>query len=165
MTRKGRRLTLIGVALGIASVAASLVLFALRDSIVFFYSPAEVAEKGIGPGTRLRLGGLVEQGSLKHTAGNTVTFSVTDLKRSMLVTYTGLLPDLFREGQGIVAEGVLDRAGSMQADQVLAKHDETYMPRDVAEKLKKQGLWREGQQAKAPNQDGATAALTTTPAQ
>ena len=105
MTRKGRRLALIGSALSIAAVATGLVLYALRDSVVFFYSPAEVADKNLGPGTRLRLGGLVEQGSVERLPNNTVVFKVTDLAQAMTVTYTGLLPDLFREGQGVVAEG------------------------------------------------------------
>lgn len=159
MTRKGRRLVLIGGALSISAVALGLVLFALRDSIVFFYSPAEVAAKALGPGTRLRLGGLVEQGSVERRDGNAVTFKVTDLAKSMTVTYKGLLPDLFREGQGIVAEGVLDGPASLRADTVLAKHDERYMPRDVAEKLKKQGLWQGADARKAaPDQTSAASA-------
>ena len=162
MTRKGRRLALIGSALGVAAVALGLVLFALRDSIVFFYSPAEVAAKSLGPGTRLRLGGLVEQGSVERSSGSRVTFKVTDLSRSMTVTYTGLLPDLFREGQGVVAEGVLDSPGSLRADTVLAKHDERYMPRDVADKLKKQGLWQEGE-ARTPVPSQTSAAAGDTP--
>ncbi|MDX7953695.1 cytochrome c maturation protein CcmE [Lichenihabitans sp. Uapishka_5] len=149
MTRKGRRLTLIGTALAIAGVAMGLMLYAVRDSIVFFYAPSEVAAKGLGPGTRLRLGGLVEQGSVHHLPGGTVRFTVTDMAKTVAVTYTGLLPDLFREGQGIVAEGVIDAPGAMTADAVLAKHDERYMPRDVADKLKRQGLWRDGAEAAA----------------
>ena len=148
MTRRGRRLALIGSALAIAGVALGLVLYGLSDSIVFFYGPSDVAAKALGPGTRLRLGGLVEQGSV-HRSGGTVRFTVTDNSKTVDVTYTGLLPDLFREGQGIVAEGVLDGPGSMRADEVLAKHDERYMPRDVAVKLKKEGLWRDGAQASA----------------
>ncbi len=157
MTRKGRRLTLIGSALAIAGVALGLVLYALRDSIVFFYAPSEVAAKALGPGTRLRLGGLVEKGSVHRLPGGTVRFTVTDNAKTVDVIYTGLLPDLFREGQGIVAEGTLDGPASMRADEVLAKHDERYMPRDVAEKLKKEGLWRDGTQASTPSPD--TAAL------
>ena len=161
MTRKGRRLVLLGSALGVAAVAVGLVLSALRDSVVFFYSPAEVAAKALGPGTRLRLGGLVEQGSVERRPGSTVVFKVTDLKQELTVSYTGLLPDLFREGQGVVAEGVLDAPGSMHAETVLAKHDERYMPRDVADKLKKQGLWQE-QAAGAP---ATVSASTQAPAQ
>lgn len=163
MTRKGRRLVLIGSALGIAGVAVTLVLSALRDSVVFFYSPAEVAEKALGPGTHIRLGGLVEQGSLERKPGNTVVFKITDLKQALTVSYTGLLPDLFREGQGVVAEGVLDAPGTMHADTVLAKHDERYMPRDVADKLKKQGLWQAEAKEAAPGK--VSAASTAAPTQ
>jgi cytochrome c-type biogenesis protein CcmE len=156
---------LIGSALSIVALATGLVLFALRDSVVFFYSPAEVAAKGLGPGTRLRLGGLVEQGSITRLGGSTVTFNVTDLSKTMKVTYTGLLPDLFRDGQGVVAEGTLDSPASLRADTVLAKHDEKYMPRDVADKLKKQGLWQGGDQAQTPaGSDTKAAAMNAAPA-
>ena len=141
MTRKQKRLTLIGSAVGVLGVALGLVLFALRDNIVFFYGPTEMIEKHVGPGVRLRIGGLVENGSLVHLAGKSVTFKVTDGKDNVPVAYTGLLPDLFREGQGVVAEGALDRSGVFQADSVLAKHDERYMPREVVDALKKQGKW------------------------
>jgi cytochrome c-type biogenesis protein CcmE len=161
MRRKGRRLTLIGSALAVAAVALGLVLYALRDSIVFFYSPAEVAAKALGPGSRLRLGGLVEQGTVERDGGGAVTFKVTDMRKDMTVTYRGLLPDLFREGQGVVAEGVLEAPDRMRADTILAKHDERYMPRDVADKLKKQGLWREDQAALPAS--GASASADTPP--
>lgn len=144
MTRKGRRLTIIGTAGGVLALASALVLFALRDSIVFFYGPSELAEKAPRPGTRLRIGGLVQEGSLVRRPGQEISFAVTDLKTAVTVTYTGALPDLFREGQGIVAEGVLDGPGRFAADTVLAKHDETYMPKEVADALKKQGVWRGG---------------------
>ena len=160
MTRKGRRFALIASALGVMAVGVGLVLTALRDSVVFFYSPAEVVAKSLGPGTRLRLGGLVEVGSVDRAGGGTVTFTVTDLAKSLKVTYTGLLPDLFREGQGIVAEGTLERPDLMRAETVLAKHDETYMPRDVADKLKKQGLWQ-GQAQAHPLPDNRAAATMT----
>jgi cytochrome c-type biogenesis protein CcmE len=163
MTRKGRRLTLIGSALAIAGVALGLVLYALSDSIVFFYAPTEVLAKSLGPGTRLRLGGLVEQGSVRHMDGGAVRFTVTDMAKTVVVTYTGLLPDLFREGQGVVAEGVLDGPDSLRADAVLAKHDERYMPRDVAEKLKKEGLWRDGAQAAAAPPTNAAAMNAAAP--
>lgn len=143
MSRKQRRLMLIGGAGAVLCIAAGLVAFALRDSIVFFYGPTEIAEKGLPAGTRLRLGGLVETGSVVRS-GKTATFAVTDSKTTMKVSYTGLLPDLFREGQGVVAEGVLEGQGYMRADSVLAKHDETYMPREVADALKKQGHWQPG---------------------
>ena len=105
-----------------------------------------------------------EQGSVERLPGNTVVFKVTDLKQTMSVTYTGLLPDLFREGQGVVAEGTLAAPGAMRADTVLAKHDERYMPRDVADKLKKQGLWQE-QAGAAPPPSTAVSASTAAPAQ
>ena len=149
MTRKQRRATLIAMAVGILSVAVLLVLVALRDTIVFFHTPKEVAERSIAAGKRFRLGGLVAEGSLKRGAGTTVEFSVTDTARSIAVRYTGILPDLFREGQGVVAEGALDAGGRFVADTVLAKHDETYMPPEVAKALKEQGLWQPtGQAAK-----------------
>ena len=147
MTRKQKRLAVIVGGLAILGLAAGLVLHALRDTIVFFYTPSEVSEKNVQPGTRLRLGGLVEKGSISRAGGTTVTFIVTDLIKTMNVSYTGQLPDLFREGQGVVAEGVLDATGVFMADTVLAKHDEKYMPKDVADKLKATGLWREGQGA------------------
>jgi cytochrome c-type biogenesis protein CcmE len=144
MTRRARRLTMIGSALAVLGVALGLVLFALRDNIVFFYSPAELEARHVAPGTRLRIGGLVGNGSFKREQGRSVEFVVTDGKASLPVTYTGLLPDLFREGQGVVVEGALDQAGTFRADNVLAKHDERYMPREVADALKKQGTWQGG---------------------
>ena len=142
MTRKQRRLTLIGCAGAVLALALGLVLVAMQDSIVFFYAPAEVAAKGIKPGTRVRLGGLVEEGSVKRGDGQTVSFAVRDGERAVPVRYIGALPDLFREGQGVVAEGALDPAGTFRADTVLAKHDETYMPREVADALRRQGHWQ-----------------------
>jgi cytochrome c-type biogenesis protein CcmE len=143
MTRKQTRLTIILASLAVLGVAAGLVLYAMRDTIVFFYTPSEIAEKGIGPGTRIRLGGLVEQGSL-NKEGNTAKFVVTDTVGTIKVSYTGILPDLFREGQGVVAEGSTGADGVFVADSVLAKHDENYMPKDVADKLKEKGVWQEG---------------------
>jgi cytochrome c-type biogenesis protein CcmE len=141
MTRKQRRLTMIGCALAVLAFAAGLVLYGLRDSIVFFSTPSMAAEQHIVPGKRFRLGGLVQPGSLKCGAG-AVTFDVADGSARMAVAYKGLLPDLFREGQGVVAEGALDASGVFRADTVLAKHDETYMPKEVADALKKQGHWK-----------------------
>ena len=146
MTRKGRRLTLIGVALAIVAFAAGLALYALSDSIVFFYGPSEVLQKNISPGARLRIGGLVKAGSLVKSEGQKAAFTITDNVSNVAVTYQGLLPDLFREGQGVVAEGVLEGPGQFRADAVLAKHDERYMPREVVDALKKQGRWQEGQE-------------------
>ena len=145
MTRKQQRLSLILGGLAVLGVAAGLVLYALRDSIVFFYTPSEIAEKGVKPGQRFRLGGLVENGSMKKGEGTVITFIVTDTIKALPVTYAGQLPDLFREGQGVVAEGRMDTAGTFLADTVLAKHDENYMPKDVADRLKEKGVWKEGQ--------------------
>jgi cytochrome c-type biogenesis protein CcmE len=128
----------------ILALAAALVLVALRDQIVFFYSPTELAEHVLTPGTRVRVGGLVEDGSVERAGDGSVRFAVTDTAQSTLVTYRGILPDLFREGQGIVAEGVLASDGSLSAETVLAKHDENYMPKEVVEALKAQGVWQEG---------------------
>jgi cytochrome c-type biogenesis protein CcmE len=144
MTRKTRRLVLLGSAFAILAVAAGLVLTALSSSITFFASPSDIVEKGIGPGQRLRLGGLVEAGSVVRDGPNMVIFAVTDTNKAIKVTYSGIVPDLFREGQGVVAEGVIDAAGIFRADTLLAKHDETYMPKEVAEALKAQGRWKEG---------------------
>ncbi|MBI1867740.1 MAG: cytochrome c maturation protein CcmE [Methylocystis sp.] len=141
MTRKGKRLALIVGALAALAVATGLVLSALRDNIVFFYSPSELAQKHVAPGMRLRIGGLVKEGSLARD-GRTVAFVVTDRTGELNVSYTGLLPDLFREGQGVVVDGALTNDATFRADSVLAKHDERYMPRDVAEALKKQGVWQ-----------------------
>ena len=148
MTRRQRRLVLIGTSLGVLALALALVRGALRDSIVFFNSPTEVAEKNIKPGTRLRIGGLVKEGSVSRGDGLTVRFAVTDGKHTVPIAYQGVLPDLFREGQGVVAEGALDPSGTFRADSVLAKHDETYMPKDVAEALKKQGHWKDDYEKK-----------------
>jgi cytochrome c-type biogenesis protein CcmE len=143
MTRKQRRLTMIGGSLAVLAVAAARVLNAMRDSIVFFSTPSMAAEKHIVPGKRFRLGGLVQVGSLKRGDNLAVSFSVADGSATLPVTYKGILPDLFREGQGVIAEGALDGAGVFKADTVLAKHDETYMPKDVADALKKQGHWKD----------------------
>ncbi|MGH6953205.1 MAG: cytochrome c maturation protein CcmE [Alphaproteobacteria bacterium] len=146
MRPKHRRLAaLFASALGLGG-ATALALLALEDSIVFFYSPGDVATKEIEVGRRIRLGGLVETGSVARGGdGSTlITFRVTDLVRSVPVSYDGILPDLFREGQGVVTEGAFDAQGTFRAQVVLAKHDETYMPPEVAEALKKSGRWREG---------------------
>ena len=149
MTRKQRRLTMIGGSLVVLGIAAALVLNALRDSIVFFSTPMMVSEKHIQPGQRFRLGGLVQTGSLVRGDNLAVTFQVSDGSATLPVTYKGILPDLFREGQGVVAEGALDSSGVFQADTVLAKHDETYMPKEVSDALKKQGHWKDDYGAKA----------------
>jgi cytochrome c-type biogenesis protein CcmE len=141
---KRKRLVFVAVGVGILGVAALLVLNAFRENIVFFLSPTELLEKGAPPGRVVRLGGLVEDGSVERGPGAAVRFKVTDLKHDILVSYKGLLPDLFREGQGVVTEGKLQPDGSFAASSVLAKHDEKYMPPEVAEALKKSGRWQEG---------------------
>jgi cytochrome c-type biogenesis protein CcmE len=150
LTRRRRRLALIAAALAVIGAAAGLALYALSDSIVFFYSPSEVVQKALTPGARLRVGGLVKSGSVVKSAGQTVAFVVTDGANDLKVSYSGLLPDLFREGQGVVAEGVLEASGQLRAETILAKHDERYMPREVVEALKKEGRWREGEALAKP---------------
>jgi cytochrome c-type biogenesis protein CcmE len=147
MTRKQTRLTIIMASLTLAACAAGLILYAISDTLVYFYTPSEVSERHVAPGTRLRLGGLVETGSIAKGAGTETSFVVTDGTGSMKVRFTGQLPDLFREGQGVVAEGAQGADGVFLADTVLAKHDETYMPKDVADKLKEKGYWQDGQKA------------------
>lgn len=143
MTRKQRRLILIGSSLGVLAIAAALVLNALRDSIVFFNSPTDVAEKHIAIGSRIRVGGLVKPGTLQRGDNLNIRFAVTDGNNDIAVRYQGIVPDLFREGQGVVAEGKLEAGGMFVADTVLAKHDERYMPREVVDALKKTGRWQE----------------------
>ena len=143
MTRKQRRLALIGSGLAVLAVAAALVLSALKDSIVFFNSPTDIVEKHVQPGSRIRLGGLVKPGTVQRGDNLAVRFEVTDGNRAVAVSYQGILPDLFREGQGVIAEGVLEPGGAFKADSVLAKHDEKYMPKEVADALKKQGHWKD----------------------
>jgi cytochrome c-type biogenesis protein CcmE len=156
MTRRQRRLTMIGGSLAVLAIAAALVLNALRDSIVFFSTPTMAAEKHVPVGKRFRLGGMVEQGSLVRGDNLAISFKVSDGGATLPVTYKGILPDLFREGQGIVAEGALDAAGVFKADTVLAKHDENYMPKEVADALKKQGRWQEGSGGKPVATQGAS---------
>ncbi len=143
MTRKQRRLVMISGGLAVLAVAVALMLNAFRDSIVFFNSPSDVVEKHVGPGMRIRLGGMVKDGSLVRGNNLAVRFEVTDGKSEIPVTYQGVLPDLFREGQGVVAEGAFNSAGVFAADTILAKHDETYMPKGVADALKKSGHWKD----------------------
>jgi cytochrome c-type biogenesis protein CcmE len=142
MTPKRKRLWLLVASLGALAVAVALVLDALNDNLVFFYSPSQVAAKHVAPERRFRLGGLVEVGSVKKN-GQEVRFTVTDTHQSVQVVYRGLLPDLFREGQGVVAEGALGPDGVFVAREVLAKHDENYMPPEVAKAIKEAGQWRD----------------------
>ncbi len=145
MTRKRRRLVLISSGMIALSAAVALVLIAFEDNLVFFYSPSDLLAEKVPESRALRLGGLVEEDSVKRLAdGLTVEFRVTDLANAVPVTYRGILPDLFREGQGVVAEGRLGADGVFVADEVLAKHDENYMPPEVAEALKEAGQWQGG---------------------
>lgn len=150
MTRKRRRLYMVIVGMACLAVATGLVLNAFNQDLVFFYSPSEVAKQPPATGRMIRIGGLVEMGSLQRVGGGPkIVFKVTDGKFDLTVAYTGLLPDLFREGQGVVAEGALDQGGVLVATQILAKHDEKYMPPEVVAALKKSGQWRENEAASA----------------
>jgi cytochrome c-type biogenesis protein CcmE len=145
MTRKRRRLIAVLVGMGCLSVAATLVLSAFRENLVFSYSPSDIKAQGVPQGRLVHVGGLVEQGSVQHESdGNTVDFRITDGSSTVGVVYRGALPDIFREGQGVVVEGKLDGTGVVRADSVLTKHDENYMPREVVDALKRSGHWQEG---------------------
>ncbi len=142
MKPKRRRLYYVLFGMAALGLAVALVLSAFSDSLVFFYSPTDIATRDVEPGRRLRLGGLVEEGSVSRD-GSTVNFIVTDLTQTIQVSFTGILPDLFREGQGVVTEGSLQADGRFLATNVLAKHDETYLPKEVADALKASGRWRD----------------------
>jgi len=141
MTRKQKRLAIIAGLGAVLALAAGLIFVALRDQIVFFYSPSEVKERAVAVGTPIRLGGLVKEDSWTCTAG-LYRFAVTDGETEMVTEFRGLLPDLFREGQGVVVEGAVATDGSFAATNVLAKHDENYMPRELVDELKKRGEWQ-----------------------
>ena len=149
MTRKQRRLVLIGGSVGVLGIALALILSALGGSIVFFNSPSDVLVRHIAPGTRIRIGGLVKTGSVERGGDLKIRFEVTDGKSDIPVRLQGIVPDLFREGQGVVAEGKLGPGNVLDADTVLAKHDERYMPKEVVDALKKSGRWQEGETASA----------------
>jgi cytochrome c-type biogenesis protein CcmE len=148
MTRKRKRLAIALCGLVALGGASAMVLAAFRDNLVFFYSPTELAERPSIAAGRIRIGGLVENQSLTHEDGRRVLFRVTDGKTDIAVSFDGVLPDLFREGQGVVAEGRI-KDGVFVASNVLAKHDEKYMPPEVADALKKSGHWQEGGDATA----------------
>jgi cytochrome c-type biogenesis protein CcmE len=149
--RKQRRLIFVLAGLVLLAGAAAIVLDVLSDNLVFFYSPTDLATKDVPTGRRLRLGGLVADGSVHKAAdGKSVTFDVTDKAHQVMVTYTGALPDLFREGQGVVVEGVRERNGNIVASSVLAKHDERYMPPEVVDALKRAGRWKENAASAKP---------------
>ncbi|MCZ8260798.1 MAG: cytochrome c maturation protein CcmE [Beijerinckiaceae bacterium] len=148
MTRKQKRLAMIGAIGLVLAVATGLILTALRDQIMFFRSPTEVVQGKVKPGEAFRLGGLVEAGSVVKEPNQIVRFVVTDGANTVRVTHQGILPDLFREGQGVVTEGKLEPGGVFNASTVLARHDENYMPREVADSLKQQGVWKDGKGSK-----------------
>ena len=141
--RKKKRLAFLVAGLVALGGATAMVLAAFRDNLVFFYSPTELVAKPSLTGGRMRIGGLVENQSVAHHDGDKVSFRVTDGKTDIAVSYAGILPDLFREGQGVVAEGRIEN-GVFVASTILAKHDEKYMPPEVAAALKKSGHWQEG---------------------
>ncbi|VBB68606.1 Cytochrome c-type biogenesis protein CcmE, heme chaperone [invertebrate metagenome] len=151
MDLKQLRLAWVVFSLGALGIATSLILLAARDSVMFFFSPSELARHKITPDHRLRVGGLVAAGSVQKN-GQITRFIITDVAQGVLVTFAGILPDLFREGQGVVAEGRVGTDGVLHASDVLAKHDETYTPREVAKALKESGQWRGSTQSSpAPN--------------
>jgi len=151
--RKRQRLVVIGLSALLLGGAAALILTALEDTIAFFISPTEVAAGELQPGRHFRVGGLVVDGSIERLADGTVRFALTDTAHDVTVVYRGILPDLFREGQGIVAQGTLDDGMVFRASEILAKHDENYMPKEVADALKQAGYWQhadEGYEGDAP---------------
>jgi len=143
MNRKRLRLYLVIASVAVLGLAAFLVLRALNSELVFFLSPSDIATSPPAAGQQIRVGGLVETGSVEKSGDGTIAFSVTDLAQSVRVNYRGILPDLFREGQGVVVQGAFDAGGRFVAADVLAKHDETYMPPEVAKALKESGRWQE----------------------
>ena len=145
MTRKQRRLYFVLLGLAALGAAVALVLTAISDSLVYFYSPTDIVSQRIPEGRRMRIGGLVEEGSVKKD-GKLVSFMITDITNTVPVSYSGILPDLFREGQGVVVEGRIEKDKQFHASEVLAKHDEKYMPKEVADALKKSGQWNDGKQ-------------------
>lgn len=146
MNAKKKRRLAFAIALVVAGAgAAALIVGALKDNVLYFRSPADVAAGVVHPGIAFRLGGLVEQGSIHHGTGAEVSFTVTDGKGKVPVRYNGVLPALFREGQGVVTLGALNETGTFQASEVLAKHDEKYMPPEVVQALKRSGRWKEGE--------------------
>lgn len=145
MTRKQKRLSVIGGAMVFLGLAAGLTFYALGQKASYFYMPADLVARPLEPGVRIRLGGLVEAGSIRRGEGTKVAFSVGDYENAIQVSYDGLLPDLFREEQGVVTEGTFNHEGIFIADSVLARHDENYMPREVADSLKADGYWQHTQ--------------------
>ncbi len=149
-TKKQFRLILIAVVGAVLAVSVGLVLYALNDQITLFKTPTNIAEEGLAPGIRIRVGGLVQEGSWQKQ-GTDHKFQVTDGANTLAIQYKGILPDLFREGQGVVLEGRNNNQGIFIADTVLAKHDENYVPKEVADALKAQGVWKPGDPLPATN--------------
>lgn len=147
MKPKHQRMLFLLGSLIVMSLAASAILYSFRDNIVFFYTPSQLSEKRTTPDFNivrpLRIGGLVKNGSVSNLEGGGVRFTITDLNTEITVTYRGLMPSLFRDGQGIVAQGTIGTDGVMNAQSILARHDEKYMPREVVDALKASGKWRE----------------------
>jgi len=141
MTRKQKRLSIIAGALSFLGAATGLTFYALGEKASYFFMPGELQAATLAPGQRFRLGGLIENGSIVRGEGTQVRFTVTDTEKTVPVTYIGILPDLFREGQGVITEGSLGADGVFKADSVMAKHDENYMPKEVADSLKEKGVW------------------------
>ncbi|MCB1971350.1 MAG: cytochrome c maturation protein CcmE [Geminicoccaceae bacterium] len=148
--RKKQRMVLVLVALLLLGGASALILTAFSDNITFFVSPTRLQAMEVDENQRLRIGGLVVDGSVKQQPDGSVLFDVTDVNHAVTIRFAGVLPDLFREGQGIIAQGYLGGDGVFIADEVLAKHDENYMPKELADELKAQGYWKH-------NEDGETA--------
>ena len=144
-----RRLTVIAAAAPVLVLAAGLSLYAMRDAVVFFYGPSEAQAQHVPAGRVVRIGGLVEPGTISRRPDGTLVFKITDHAAQVTALYHGEPPDLFREGQGVVAQGVFDSGGLFQASQILAKHDERYMPKELVRALKKSGRWRPDGQAAA----------------
>ena len=144
--KKKRRLAFAAALLAAGAAVAGVIVYGLGQNTMYFRSPSDVAEKQVGEGIAFRLGGLVEDGSVKHGGGAEVRFRVTDGKSSVAADFNGVLPALFREGQGVVATGAMDSHGTFIASEVLAKHDEKYMPPEVVDALKRSGRWQEGSQ-------------------
>jgi cytochrome c-type biogenesis protein CcmE len=149
MTRKQQRLGLLALGMTALAGATALVLTAFSNNLVFFYSPSDLKAQSVSADRRMRIGGLVENGSVERGADSRVAFRITDGKTDIAVVYHGIVPDLFREGQGVVAEGKLGPGGVFDASTILAKHDERYMPREVVDALKKSGRWQEGTSTEA----------------
>jgi cytochrome c-type biogenesis protein CcmE len=144
--KKKRRLAFAAALVAVGVLLALLIRYGLGQNTMYFRSPSDVAAKQVGEGVAFRLGGLVEKGSVQHGAGADVHFMVTDGKSTIPADFNGVLPALFREGQGVVATGAIDARGTFVASEVLAKHDEKYMPPEVVEALKRSGRWKEGAQ-------------------